>query len=811
MKVSRNWLKTYLPVEVSVERMAEILTQTGLEVEAVTPLESVRGGLAGVVVGHVVEKTQHPDADRLSLTRVDVGNGEALPIVCGAPNVAQGQKVLVATEGAVLYPKGDEKGFKIKKSKIRGQESRGMICAEDELGLGDDHCGIMVLPNDAPIGMPAADYLKLETDHIIEIGLTPNRTDAFSHFGVARDLAAFLGQDEKVSLVKPDVSAFKPGQDESKISVRVEDNERCIRYAGVLLEGVKVAPSPAWLQTRLRVIGITPKNNVVDCTNYVLHELGQPLHAFDADRIEGNTVVVKTCEADSTFTTLDDVERTLHADDLMICNAKGPICIAGVMGGKNSGVTEQTTRIFLESACFHPSSVRKTAKRHQINSDSSFRFERGVDANAMLFALKRAALLIMECAGGEVVSPIIDHYPAPVQPCKVDFSLSRCFSLIGQEIPLQTVRNIFNALDIEILGEQGDTWQLSIPTYRTDVTRQADVVEELLRIYGYDRVEIPAKLSASVNYGGGMEREYLRNLAADFLVSNGMIQMMSNSLSASTAHAKIGSALFPEDQHIKILNPLSAELDIMRRTLLVNMLEAVALNRNHKNPDLQFFEFGQVYHREEKQTWESFNLALVMTGRRFPESWNNPGDEVSYFDLRNMFNMFLQRLGFAQRCTFGHEAADYLAEGQSVLLDGQNLGYIGRVKGDICGRFDIDQPVFFAELNWSLLLSKVGSGKVKVQPIPKFPTVRRDFSLLLDRSVRFEDIEKLARKTEKKLLREVELFDVYEGKNLPEGKKSYAVRFQLRSDDRTLTDELVDGIMDRIRQGLEKELGASLR
>ncbi len=810
MKISYNWLKEYIHIDLAPESVAEILTNTGLEVEGVTAIESVTGGLKGVVVGEVIEKSSHPNADRLSVTKVDIGTGEPLPIVCGAPNVEAGQKVLVATVGTTLYREGDKNGFSIKKANIRGEESQGMICAEDELGLGKSHDGIMVLPNNAIVGTPAAEFLKLESDYIFEIGLTPNRTDAFCHYGVARDLAAFLRLQNPIELHHPDLSGFKADRNNGQISIEVQAKDACLRYSGLLIEGVSVKPSPEWLQKRLRSIGLTPKNNIVDITNFVLHELGQPLHAFDADKITGNKVIVNRCAAGTKFTTLEGVERELSDSDLMICNAEEPMCIAGVLGGSRSGVTESTTRIFLEGACFDITSVRKTAKRHQINTDASFRFERGVDPNGAVNGIKRAAILIQQIAGGEITTDVIDNYPVPVDRKEVTFSFTHCNALIGQEIDKEIIGKILSSLEIEIIRREGDEMLLAVPTYRVDVTREADVVEEILRIYGYDRIELPEKISASVNVSEGVNKEYMQNLIADLLVSDGFLQMMSNSLMSSAALAKIAANEFPESGSIKILNPLSSELDVMRQTLLANMLEAVERNQNHKNPDLRLFEFGNVYQRTNEGIIEETHLGLLLIGRRYPESWNNPKENVSYFDLRNQLNIVLQRLGLYEQCRFTSLEAEYLAEGQTIRLGKNVVGHIGWVKPEVSERFDIQNTVFFAILNWSMILKHIGDGTIRYRHIGKFPIVRRDFSLLLDQSVTFEAIEQLARRTEKKLLKEVGLFDVYEGAKLDPGKKSYAVRFSL-SADKTLTDAEVDDVMSRIRGALEKNLGASLR
>lgn len=812
MKISYNWLREYCKTDLTPAEVAEILTATGLEVEGVEMLDAVPGGLRGVVVGEVVEKTAHPNADRLSVTKVNVGEQELLPIVCGAPNVAAGQKVLVATVGASLHPKGADKPFKIKKAKIRGEESRGMICAEDELGIGTSHDGIMVLPENATVGQPAADFLQLTSDAILEIGLTPNRTDAFCHYGVARDLAAFINQESSAKLTMPDVSGYAANRTDGQFTVEVENAEACPRYAGILIEDIEVKPSPEWLQTRLRNVGLTPKNNVVDITNFVLHELGQPLHAFDADCIAGNKIRVAFCDNETPFETLDGVERKLSDRDLMICDAEKPLCIAGVMGGSNSGVSEKTTRVFLESACFNSTFVRKTAKRHQLSSDASFRFERGVDPNGVITGLKRAAMLISEIAGGEITTDVFDFYPEKVEPVVVQFSPRRCNKLIGAKLTDDAMRNILESLEIAVTAS-GDEWQLAIPTYRVDVTREADVVEEILRIYGYDRVEVPQKMNASLNVSKGVDKEYLHNLIANLLVSNGFVQMMSNSLSASAALKKLGNAFDPA-QSARILNPLSADLDVMRQSNLVHMLEAVELNQNHKNADLKLFEFGNVYRKSPgkggRPFIEELHLSVLITGKRFAESWDSPDRAVNYYDLRNEIDLILQRLGLASRCKFGASEIDYLAEGQQISVGKKTIGHLGLLKSSVGKKFDVDQPVYYAELNWSAIFKFIGNGVIRFQPMPKYPVVRRDYSLLLDRSVSFADIEKLARKTEKTLLSEVGLFDVYEGESLGANKKSYAVRFMMAAD-RTLKDEEVDQAMGRIRAALEEKLGATLR
>lgn len=812
MKLSYSWLKQYVDTGLTAEEAGAILTATGLEVEAIERREAVRGGLEGVVVGEVIEKAAHPNADRLSVTRVDVGEDTLLSVVCGAPNVAKGQKVLVATVGATIYPHGEDTGLKIKKSKIRGEESCGMICAEDELGIGESHDGILVLPEDAPVGMPAAQYLNIQSDDILEIGLTPNRTDAFCHFGVARDLAAFLEQStNKQVLRSPDISVFRTDRENGAIQINVEAPEACIRYAGLLIEGVSVKPSPAWLQERLRSIGITPKNNVVDVTNFVLHELGQPLHAFDADKIRGGVVRVALADEGARFTTLDGIERKLSSEDLMICDADGPMCMAGVLGGVNSGVSEATERIFLESACFDSTVVRKTAKRHQISTDASFRFERGVDPNGVIEGLKRAAILIKEVAGGAITTAVQDEYPKVVKPAEVRFSPDRCNQLIGYSLSEQVIRAILKSLDINIKVELEGEWLLTVPTYRVDVTREADVVEEILRIYGYDNIPIPQKLSSSVNVSEQKSAEYLRKIASDLLVSNGYVQMMSNSLSSSSGLAKLNSRNFPDSSSVVILNPLSSELDIMRQTLLVNMLEAVALNQNHKNPNLRLFELGNVYRKTGNSTSEEMHLGLLLSGQRYAESWNNPQRSVDYFDLKNTLQLILQRFGMDTRCAFEGADADFFKEGQVCKTAREEIAQLGWIRNEILDAFEIDQPVLFCMLNWDKFCAELGTGKVKYKAVSRYPLVNRDFSLLLNSEIKFSDIELLAKKSGKRILKEVSLFDVYEGKNLGQGKKSYAVRFVLGSDDRTLKDAEVDEVMNQIRKALENELGATLR
>lgn len=805
MKVSYNWLKNYLDFDLSPEEVSEILTDTGLEVEKLEEFESVPGGLKGVFVGEVKECFSHPNADKLKVTKVDVGTGELLQIVCGAPNVAEGQKVLVATVGTTLMPESD-KPFKIKKAKIRGQESYGMICAEDELGIGEDHSGIMVLPEDAEIGIPAADFLKVENDHVFEIGLTPNRTDAFGHFGVARDLAARLSLKKKTRARLPQVEVDI--QEGNPISVTIEDADGCGRYAGLYLKDVKVAPSPGWLQNRLRAIGLQPINNVVDITNYVLHETGQPLHAFDAERISGNEVLVKTLPEKTKFTTLDEVERELSAEDLMICDRDGGMCIAGVFGGITSGVTDETKNVFLESAWFNPSRIRKTAKRHALNTDASFRFERSVDPEGTIYALKRAAQLIAEIAGGTVHGPLIDEVTEIPEPAKVEITLKRINDLCGSDIDEETLENILDSLDFAI-EKKGEVYHLTVPTYRADVTRPADVVEEVLRIYGYNSVALPDRMSISVSIPKKPDPNNLIQSLAEALTARGFTEIMSNGLTES---AKIKKVLGEEVEKelVSMLNPLSMELDVLRPNLAISALEAVSYNLNRQAERLMFYEIGTAYRKAEKGYEETLTLALTLVGNRFKENWNNTNEAFSYSDLSGEIIGVFEMLGLnnLKRGSSDHE---FLEEVTALSKGKTVLGRWGRVGKKALKTYGVKQPVLYGEVDLTKALPMVKHADKTVSDLPKFPSVRRDLSLLLDKKVRFEEIEKLAISKAGNLLKEVGLFDVYEGKNLPEGKKSYAVSFTLRDENKTLTDKKIDQTMERIRSELETALGAELR
>ena len=811
MKISYNWLKQYIQTDLSAEAAAEVLTAIGLEVESIDRVQKVPGGLEGVVVGHVVECGKHPDADRLSLTKVDLGQGEPVQIVCGAPNVAQGQKVLVATIGAKLYPTEGEP-FVIKKGKIRGQDSHGMICAEDELGLGKSHAGIMVLDEAAVVGTPAADQLGMSDDFCLEIGLTPNRTDAFSHFGVARDLNAALKNMEgdkhvEVTLSKPEVVAIAQASQTEQIHLTVENTEACPRYAGVLLSGVKVGPSPEWLKERLTAIGQRSINNIVDITNFIQHEIGQPMHAFDADKIAGSHVRVRLAKEGEKITTLDGTERTLCDQDLVIADEERAMCIAGVLGGSDSGVGESTTRVFLESAYFHPVFVRKTAKRQGIHSDSSFRFERGCDPHQVIWTLHRAVQLITSEAGGAVVSPVFDERDAFETSHKVDVNWKRMMTLIGKEIPREKVRAILTDLDICITAESEEGLQLEVPLYRTDVQREADVVEEILRIYGYNNIEVPTRMHSSLSRAPQPDVERCQQRVAEMLASIGFHETMSMSLS-SQKHIHENEQLIASA--VAILNPLSGDLAIMRQSLLYGAMQAVELNQNHKSPDLRLFEFGKVYHKYNGKYHEERRLSLTVTGRRAPEAWNNASDKVSFVDVRMAVDRMLALLSIP---AIVYKAGEHPMFDDTIeVFSGKtSLGFLGSLQGGVLKAFDVRQEVYFAELNWDNLMKSLPQKRVSYQQPEKFPAVRRDLSLLIDKAVRYAEIEKVAIETERKLLREVNLFDVYEGKNLEAGKKSYAISFTMQDSSKTMTDQQVDQIMSRIQAALADKLGAALR
>lgn len=805
MKVSYNWLKDYLDFDLTPEEVSEILTDTGLEIEKLEKFESIPGGLKGVVVGEVIEAEPHPNADKLKVTMVNVGEPDLLNIVCGAPNVAAGQKVLVATVGTVLMPESD-KPFEIRKAKIRGEESYGMICAEDELGIGEDHSGIMVLPDDAKVGMPAADFLKIETDYVFEIGLTPNRTDAFGHFGVARDLAARLSLKKKTRAELPEMDLdIKEG---NPVSVSIEDADGCGRYAGLYIKNVKVQSSPSWLQNRLKAIGLQPINNVVDITNFVLHETGQPLHAFDADKIKDHKVIVKSLPEKTKFTTLDEVERELATDDLMICDATGGMCIAGVFGGIHSGVAEETVNVFLESAWFNPSRIRKTAKRHALNTDASFRFERGVDPAGTIYALKRAAQLIQEIAGGEVKGPIVDEITNLPERAEIDITLKRINDLCGSGITEKELETILDSLDFEF-KKSGDNYHLKVPTYRVEVTRPADVVEEVLRIYGYNSVELPDRMSISVSIPPKPEPNAVVQSLADALTARGFFEFMSNGLTES---ARIKRAVGEEMDHelVYMLNPLSMELDVLRPSLAVSALESVSYNLNRQAERLMCYELGTAYRKTDKGYKEDFVLSLTLVGDRFRESWDNPSVSFGYSDLMGEVKSLFEMLGL-KGMEMAKGSHPFLDEVMEFRMGGKSYATLGRISKKAMKAYGVKKPVLYGEVNLTMALKKVKHAARQAEDLPKFPTVRRDLSLLLDKNVAFSEIEKLAYAKAGKLLKEVGLFDVYEGKNLPDDKKSYAVSFILRDDDKTLTDKKIEQTMSRIQSELESALGAELR
>ncbi|RWX01494.1 phenylalanine--tRNA ligase subunit beta [Flavobacterium cerinum] len=807
MRISYNWLKQFIKLDWKSEETAALLTDLGLEVEGVEKFESLKGGLEGVVVGHVLTCVQHPNADRLRITTVDLGDGTPVQIVCGAPNVAMEQKVPVATIGTTLYDK-EGNAFQIKKGKIRGEDSHGMICAEDELGMGQGHDGIMVLKEDLKPGTPASKVFNIEVDEVFEIGLTPNRADAMSHWGVARDLRAGLSQKNvNTELLTPSVSNFRVDKRTLKMDVKVVDSKLAPRYCGVTISGITVKPSPAWLQNKLKAIGLTPKNNIVDVTNYVLHDLGQPLHAFDAAKIKGNKVIVKTVEAGTKFVTLDDVERTLHEEDLMICDESGPMCIAGVFGGKTSGVTESTSSIFLESAYFNPVSIRKTAKRHGLSTDASFRFERGIDPTITEYALKRAALLIQETAGGEITSDIENICPKKIEDHSVLLNFSNVTRTIGQELSKETIKKILVSLDIKISTMSDAGLGLVIPAYRVDVTREIDVIEEILRVYGYNNITFTPKLNASISNSARNEDYKLQNIIAAQMVSLGFNEMMANSLTTPD-YAKLSENL-REEFNVIILNPLSNDLSAMRQSLLFSALEAVSFNINRRRSDLKLFEFGKTYHKLPSGNDENKHFTLTVTGSRLAESWSYAQKPTDFFMFKGYVNLVFSRLGVT-KIQSQPVVNDVFAEGIGLSMGNEILVEFGTIKKSILKQFDIKQDVFYADFNWDAII-KLVSGKIKYAEISKFPEVRRDLALLVDQGVSFENIFTIARATEKTVLKDISLFDVYEGSNLPEGKKSYAVSFMLQDSSKTLTDEQIDKIMTKIRVNLEKETGAQLR
>lgn len=806
MKISYNWLKQFIKIDWKSEETAALLTDLGLEVEVVEKYQSVKGGLDGIIVGHVLTCIPHPDADRLKVTTVDLGDGLPIQIVCGASNIEAGQKVPVATIGTTLYDK-EGVAFQIKKGKIRGQDSFGMICAEDELGLGTGHDGIMILDNSIKAGTTAASVFKIENDEIFEIGLTPNRADAMSHFGTARDLRAGLLQSGiKIELISPSVSNFRIDKRTLKIGINVEKPLLAPRYCGVTISGITIKTSPIWLQNRLKSIGLNPKNNVIDVTNYVLHELGQPLHAFDATKINGK-IAVKTLPSGTKFTTLDDIERTLHEEDLMICDDNGPLCIAGIFGGKNSGVSENTTSIFLESAYFNPISIRKSAKRHQLNTDASFRFERGINPTITEYALKRAALLIQEVAGGEITSDIIDIYPKKIEDFQVFLNFNNVKKIIGQELPKEIIKNILASLEIKVNSVSDAGLGLIIPAYRVDVQREIDVIEEILRVYGYNNIKFSEKLNATVFNSPKTEDYKIQNIVASQLNSQGFNEMIANSLT-NASYVQLSETL-KKEHNVLMLNPLSNDLATMRQSLLFSGLEAISYNINRRNSDLKFFEFGKTYHKFPSSYEENKHFTMFITGNRTQESWTNVQKPTDFFLFKGYINGVLTRLGI-QKTQNLPMTSDVFSEGIAIAQGNNIIVEYGIVKKSVLKHFDIKQEVLFADFNWDLIL-KLLSNKIKYVEISKYPEVRRDLSLLLDDTISFDSIYSIAKQTEKSLLKDINLFDVYQGKNLPEGKKSYAISFTIQDTTKTLTDVQIDKIMNKLQKNFETELGASLR
>lgn len=820
MNISYNWLKDYLDFDLSPEEVAAALTSIGLETGGVEEVQTIKGGLEGLVIGEVLTCEDHPNSDHLHITSVNVGGEAPLQIVCGAPNVAAGQKVVVALNGTKLYM-GDD-CVTIKKSKIRGVESNGMICAEDEIGMGTDHSGIIVLPSDAVVGTKAKDYYQIKSDYVLEVDITPNRVDATSHFGVARDLAAYLKQHGKPAVLKrPSIEAFKVDDETPGIIVEVENTEACLRYSGVTIKGVTVKDSPEWLQDRLRTIGLRPINNVVDVTNFILHGLGLPLHSFDAGKIKGNRVIVKTFAAGTKFVTLDGVERTLTDRDLMICNVEEPMCIGGVFGGLESGVTVHTTDVFLEAACFHPTWIRKTARRFGLNTDASFRFERGLDPNCTLYVLKVAALLIQEVAGGKITGAVQDVYPKVFEPYRVDVTYQKINSLIGKEIPVETVKSIVKSLEMEIVSDTAEGLTLLVPVYRIDVQRDVDVIEDILRIYGYNNVEVTDHEKSNLSYHTPTDRSWkLQNIISEQLCGCGFNEIMNNSLTRSAYYSELTT--YPESHCVKLMNPLSADLNVMRQTLLFGGLESIAYNVHRKNSNIRFYEFGNCYdftaeHKKEgeilSQFSEDYRLGIWLGGNRVENNWAHPDERTSIYELKAYVENIFIRLGVdVRRVVYTDLKNDIFSIGLNIATaSGRQLGSLGIVSKNLRKKTDVNMEVYFAELSWTQLMKEVRKAKVTFTEITKFPGVKRDLALLVNKDVRFSEIKRIANESERKLLKEVTLFDVYEGKSLPAGKKSYAVSFFLQDEGKTLTDAQIDAIMKKIHKNLEQKLGAQLR
>lgn len=818
MKISYNWLKDYINTDLSVEKIAEILTDIGIEVEGIEKKESIKGGLEGLVVAEVLTCEKHPDADKLSVTTVDYGDG-IKTIVCGAENVAANQKVIVATVGTTLYPTAGGESFKIKKSKIRGIESHGMICAEDEIGIGTSHDGIIVLDKSAKIGTPAKDVFNIKDEYILEVGLTPNRIDAASHYGVARDLAAYLKVNNLGgTLSRESVDDFSIDSIRHNINIEVVAPDKSPHYMGIIVSGIKVAPSPQWLQDKLRAIGLNPKNNIVDITNFILHEIGQPLHAFDADKIEGNKIIVRKAIEGEHFTTLDSIDRVLSSEDLVICDAKKSLCIAGVMGGLDSGVTSNTTKVFIESAYFNPVSVRKTAKRHSISSDASFRYERGTDPNILTYALKRAALLMKTLASGEISSDIISVKNSDFEPFTVELSIEKTEKLIGKSIGKDTIIKILEALEINVTDTKSDTIVLAVPQYRVDVRRDVDIIEEILRIYGMNNVEIPQSVHSTLSYAPIPDRDKIANRISEILSSNGFNEIMSNSLTKGSYYENCQT--YPLNRCVKIANPLSIDLNVMRQTLLFNALEAVQLNSNRRNQNLKFYEFGNCYQYIESKKeqgglspyLETSQLSILMTGLDVTTSWINPATETSFYSVKSISERILKSFGLdMNEAQYGVIENDIYSDAVSIKIKGKVIMSLGIIAKKWNKLFDIKGELFYAEMNFDTFVDVIKNYSLKVSELSKYPEVRRDLALLVDKNVTFSQLHSVAFKTEKELLKNITLFDVYQGDKLPEDKKSYALNFVLEDTTKTLTDNVIEKCMSSLVFQFEKQLGAKIR
>jgi len=823
MNISYKWLKEYVDFELSPQQVCDALTSTGLEVDALEEVQTIRGGLKGLYVGQVLTCEPHPNSDHLHVTTVDLGKDEPSQIVCGAPNVAAGQKVIVADLGCVLYD-GD-KEFQIKKSKLRGVDSCGMICAEDEIGVGTSHAGIIVLPEDAQVGMPAAEYYHLESDWLIEVDITANRADALSHWGVARDLYAWLVQNGyQTSIHRPAVDDFVVDNHNLPIEVEIANTEACKRYACVSITGCEVKESPDWLKNKLTTIGLRPINNIVDITNYVMMAFGQPLHCFDADMVKGHKIVVRTLPDGTPFETLDGVEHQLSERDLAICNVEAPMCIAGVFGGKGSGTYETTRDVVLESAYFHPTWIRKSARRHGLSTDASFRFERGIDPNGVIYALKQAAILCKELAGGKVSMEINDVYPKKIENARVSLQYDYVNSLIGKEIPSDTIKSICKSLEMTILSEGADGLLIEVPAYRVDVTRPCDVVEDILRIYGYNNVEIPTQLKSSLVIKGDEDRKHkLQNVVSEQLVGAGFNEILNNSLTKVAYYNPTPSLGETRGETlVSIMNPLSSDLGVMRQTLLFGGLESIEHNAKRKAQNLRFFEFGNCYFFNPEKAndenpmqayMEENYLGLWVTGKRVEGSWAHPNEDSTYYELAAYVQNILQRIGLKQGMLVTKKSENPLFSVGVVMENrgGKKFIEMGILSKSVLKQFDLVQPVFFAELNWTQLMKATKKNEILYTEISKHPAVSRDLALLVDNGVEFAQIEQIARQTEKKLLKKVELFDVYEGDKLPAGKKSYAVNFILQDTEKTMNDKQIDAVMQKLIANLKKQLGAELR